>query len=43
VLPLCLGMPVYAAAFTALNAAAHFVRIRAEDAALAGARDLAAR
>ncbi len=43
VLPLCLGMPIYAAAFTALNAAVLFVRIRAEDAALAGARDLGTR
>ena len=42
-LPLCLGMPFYAAVFTALNAAALLVRIRAENAALAGARDLAVR
>jgi methyltransferase len=43
VLPLCLGMPFYAAVFTALNAAALFVRIRAEEAALADARALSAR
>jgi len=43
VLPLCLGMPLYAAVFTVLNAAALFVRIRAEDAALAASRALAAR
>jgi len=43
VLPLCLGMPLYAAVFTALNAAALFVRIRAENAALAGSRTLAER
>ncbi len=43
VLPLCLGMPFYAAVFTVFNAAALFVRIRAEDAALAATRDLAAR
>jgi methyltransferase len=43
VLPLCLGMPLYAAVFTALNAAVLFVRVRAEEAALAGARDFTAR
>ncbi len=43
VLPLCLGMPWYAGVFTLLNAAALVVRIRAEDAALAELRNLAAR
>jgi methyltransferase len=33
-LPLCFGLPLYALAFTVLNAAALFVRIRAENRAL---------
>jgi methyltransferase len=33
-LPLCFGLPLYALAFTALNAAVLAVRIRAEGAAL---------
>lgn len=37
VLPLTLGMPVYALVFSALNAAVLYVRIRAEDAALSAA------
>jgi methyltransferase len=37
VLPLAFGLWAYALAFTALNAAILFVRIRAENAALAGA------
>jgi len=35
VLPLCFGLTTYAAVFTALNAAVLFVRIRAENRALA--------
>lgn len=38
VLPLVFGLWAYAAVFTALNAAALFVRIRSENAALAGLR-----
>lgn len=41
VLPLCLGMPWFAAAFTAANAAVLAVRIRAENAALAGSPNAA--
>jgi methyltransferase len=41
VLPLCLGLPWYAAAFSVANAAVLTVRIRAENAALAVARDIA--
>ena len=37
-LPLCFGLWIYAAVFTALNAAILFVRIRAENAALAKLR-----
>jgi methyltransferase len=38
VLPLAFGMPVFALAFSVLNALALWVRVRAEDAALRGAR-----
>lgn len=38
VLPLCLGLPAIAALFTVLNAAMLWVRIRAENGALATAR-----
>jgi methyltransferase len=38
-LPLALGMPLYAALFTVLNAAMLFVRIRAENAGLATVAD----
>ena len=38
VLPLALGLPLYALAFSVLNAAALAVRIRAEDRALARLR-----
>jgi methyltransferase len=41
VLPLAFGLPIYAAAFSAMNATVLFVRIRAEEAALDG-RSLAA-
>lgn len=37
VLPLALGLPVYAVVFSVLNAAVLYVRIRAEDAALSAA------
>ena len=40
VLPLCLGLPWYALAFSIANAAVLTIRIRAENAALAGLRDL---
>lgn len=43
VLPLCLGLPWYALAFSIANAAVLTVRIRAENAALAGMRDLGTR
>ena len=42
VLPLCLGLPWYALAFSIANAAVLSVRIRAENAALIGLRDLEA-
>lgn len=38
VLPLCLGLPWFAALFSAANAAVLAIRIRAENTALAGAR-----
>ena len=38
VLPLCLGLPAFAAAFSMLNAAVLTIRIRAENAALASLR-----
>lgn len=38
VLPLCFGLPWYALAFSAANAVVLTIRIRAENAALAGAR-----
>jgi len=41
VLPLCLGLPWHAAAFSAANAVILTIRIRAENAALAGLRDVA--
>ena len=41
VLPLCLGLPWYALAFSIANAAVLTIRIRAENAALLGLRDLA--
>ena len=43
VLPLCLGLPWYALAFSIANAAVLTVRIRAENAALAGMRDFGTR
>lgn len=43
VLPLCLGLPWYALAFSIANAAVLTVRIRAENAALGGLRDLGTR
>lgn len=43
VLPLCLGLPWYALAFSIANAAVLTIRIRAENAALIGLRDLGAR
>jgi methyltransferase len=43
VLPLCLGLPWYALAFSIANAAVLTIRIRAENAALLGLRDLGAR
>ena len=41
VLPLCLGLPWYALIFSAANAAVLAIRIRAENAALAGSRHVA--
>ena len=41
VLPLCLGLPWYALAFSIANAAVLTIRIRAENAALTGVRGLA--
>jgi len=41
VLPLCLGLPWYALAFSAANAAVLAIRIRAENSALVGLRDVA--
>jgi methyltransferase len=43
VLPLCLGLPWYALAFSIANAAVLTIRIRAENAALVGLRDLGTR
>ena len=43
VLPLCLGLPWYALAFSIANAAVLTIRIRAENAALTGLRDLGIR
>jgi methyltransferase len=43
ILPLCLGLPWYALAFSIANAAVLTVRIRAENAALSGLRDLGSR
>lgn len=43
VLPLCLGLPWVALAFSIANAAVLTIRIRAENAALLGLRDLGAR
>lgn len=43
VLPLCLGLPWYALAFSIANAAVLTIRIRAENAALLGVRDLGTR
>jgi methyltransferase len=43
VLPLCFGLPWYALVFSAANAAVLTIRIRAETAALAGARGGAGR
>lgn len=43
VLPLCLGLPWYALVFSIANAAVLTVRIRAENAALSGLRDLGTR
>jgi methyltransferase len=43
VLPLCLGLPWYALAFSIANAAVLTIRIRAENAALVGVRDLGIR
>lgn len=43
VLPLCLGLPWYALAFSIANAAVLTIRIRAENAALISLRDLDAR
>lgn len=42
VLPLCLGLPWYALVFSVANAAILTIRIRAENAALAGLRDATA-
>ena len=39
VLPLCLGLPIFAAVFTALNAAVLFIRIRSENAGLMSATE----
>jgi methyltransferase len=41
VLPLCLGLPWYAMVFSVANATILVVRIRAENAALIGLRDVA--
>ena len=41
VLPLCLGLPWYALIFSAANAVMLAIRIRAENAALVGLRDVA--
>ena len=41
ILPLCLGLPWYALAFSIANAAVLTIRIRAENAALTGVRGLA--
>lgn len=43
VLPLCLGLPWYALAFSIANAVVLTIRIRAENAALIGLRDLGTR
>ena len=43
ILPLCLGLPWYALAFSIANAAVLTIRIRAENAALTGLRDLGSR
>ena len=43
VLPLCLGLPWYALAFSVANAAVLTIRIRAENAALIGMRQLGSR
>jgi methyltransferase len=43
VLPLCLGLPWYALVFSIANAAVLTIRIRAENAALTGVRDLGTR
>ena len=43
VLPLCLGLPWYALIFSVANAAVLTIRIRAENAALIGMRDLGSR
>ena len=43
VLPICLGLPWYALAFSIANAAVLTIRIRAENAALLGLRDLGSR
>ena len=43
VLPLCLGLPWYALVFSIANAAVLTIRIRAENAALIGLRDLGLR
>lgn len=40
VLPLCFGLPVYALLFSIANALVLTIRIRAENAALAGVRDV---
>lgn len=40
VLPLCLGMPIYALIFSLANAAVLAIRIGAENAALSGMRDV---
>ncbi|MBA3325390.1 MAG: hypothetical protein H0T41_09070 [Rhodobacteraceae bacterium] len=42
ILPLCLGLPLYALIFSAMNAVVLAIRIRAENAALAGSRNVAA-
>ncbi len=41
VLPLCLGLPLYALAFSVANAAVLAIRTRAENVSLRGARDVA--
>lgn len=43
VLPMCLGLPWYALVFSIANAAVLTIRIRAENAALTGVRDLGTR